>query len=324
MNTPPTDGRRVPVEVLRGFVADIFAAVPVPADDAQLIADLLIETELRGVASHGVLQVERYVENYKEGMTNTHPEIKILREGPTTAALSGEGGLGIVVGTQAMRMAIDKAKQTGVGAVSLVYHEHIGSAGKYARMAMREDMVGMCFSGRSAAPEYGQGPVRGSIQGSPPFCIGMPSGEGQPDLMVDFATGMPWDEESFAKMPEIYYRGLGLAHAANIMSGTLGGQMLPEFDRQQTKFQGANQSSFYMALAIESFVSVEDFKADMDHLMQGVSAMEPYPGAETAQLPGGLEWHREREYTRDGIPISREAVEGLERMAQRVGGVVPW
>jgi LDH2 family malate/lactate/ureidoglycolate dehydrogenase len=94
MNTPPMDGRRVPVEVLRGFVADIFAAVPVPADDAQLIADLLIETELRGVVSHGVLQVERYVKNYKEGMTNTHPEIKVLREGPTTAALSGEGGAG--------------------------------------------------------------------------------------------------------------------------------------------------------------------------------------------------------------------------------------
>ena len=94
MNTPPMDGRRVPVEVLRGFVADIFAAVPVPADDAQLIADLLIETELRGVVSHGVLQVERYVKNYKEGMTNTHPEIKVLREGPTTAALSGEGGWG--------------------------------------------------------------------------------------------------------------------------------------------------------------------------------------------------------------------------------------
>ena len=52
--------------------------------------------------------------------------------------------------------------------------------------------------------------------------------------------------------------------------------------------------------------------------------MEPYPGAETAQLPGGLEWHREREYRRDGIPISREAVEGLERMAQWVGSAVPW
>ena len=107
MNAPPSDGRRVPVEDLRDFVAGIFAAVPVPVADAVLIADLLIDTELRGVVSHGVLQVERYVTNFKDGMTNTHPAVKVLREGPTTAALSAEGGLGIVTGTQAMRMAMD-------------------------------------------------------------------------------------------------------------------------------------------------------------------------------------------------------------------------
>ena len=324
MNTPPNNGRRVPAEILRDFVGEIFAAVPVPPDDARLIAELLIDTELRGVVSHGVLQVERYVKNYKEQMTNTQPTIRILREGPTTAALSGDGGLGIVVGAEAMNRAIDKAKQNGIGAVSLVYHDHIGSAGKYARMAMREDMVGICFSGRSASPEYGKGPVRGSIQGSPPFCIGMPAGEGQPDFMVDFATGMPWDEESFDKMPQVYYKSLGLAHAANIMSGTLGGQMLAEFDRRQTQYQRADQSSFYMAMAIESFVSVAEFKADMDHLMQGVSGLEPYPSADAAYLPGGLEWQREREYTRDGIPISREAVESLQRTADWVEVAVPW
>jgi len=324
MNTPPADGRRVPVEELRGLVAEIFAAVPVPAADAQLIADLLIDTELRGVVSHGVLQVERYVTNFREGMTNTHPQVKVLREGPTTAALSAEGGLGIVAGTQAMKMAIAKAKEMGMAAVTLVYHEHIGSAGKYVRMAIRENMVGICLSGRSTSPNPYQGMVSGSIQGSPPFCIGVPSGPDHPDFLVDFATGMPWDEESFAKMPEVYFRGLGLAHAANMLSGTLGGQMLEEYDRRNTRYQRADQSSFYLALAIESFVSVEAFKADMDNLIQSVGGMEPFPGLELAHLPGGPEWHREREYARDGIPISLEAVEGLERMGELVGVEMPW
>ena len=142
--------------------------------------------------------------------------------------------------------------------------------------------------------------------------------------MVDFATGMRWDEESFAKMPEMYFRGLGLAHAANIMSGTLGGQMLEAYDRRQTKYQRADQSSFYMALAIESFVSAEAFKADMDYLMESVGGMEPYPGQESAQLPGGPEWRKEREYSRDGIPISQEAVAGLERIAALVEVPLPW
>ena len=324
MNAPPSDGRRVPVEDLRDFLVSIFAAVPVPAEDAMLIADLLIDTELRGVVSHGVLQVERYVTNFKEGMTNTHPEVKVLREGPTTAALSAEGGLGIVTGTQAMQMAMDRAREFGMGAVTLVYHDHIGSAGKYVRMALRENMVGICLSGRSAAPKGYSGSVRDSIQGSPPFCIGAPAGPDQPDFMIDFATGMPWDEESFAKMPEVYFRGLGLAHAANILSGTLGGQMLAEYDRQKTRYQRADQSSFYLALAIDSFVSLEAFKADMDYLMEQVAEMEPYPGFGSAQLPGGPEWYSEREYARDGIPISQDAVLGLEKSAALVGATVPW
>jgi LDH2 family malate/lactate/ureidoglycolate dehydrogenase len=62
----------------------------------------------------------------------------------------------------------------------------------------------------------------------------------------------------------------------------------------------------------------------MDHLMQGVSGLEPYPSADAAYLPGGLEWQREREYTRDGIPISREAVESLQRTADWVEVAVPW
>ena len=65
-------------------------------------------------------------------------------------------------------------------------------------------------------------------------------------------------------------------------------------------------------------------KADMDDLMQSVGGMEPFPGLELAHLPGGPEWHREREYARDGIPISLEAVEGLERMGELVGVEMPW
>ena len=201
MNTPPTDGIRVAPDDLCTLVAAIFEKVPIPAAHAELIAGLLVDTDLRGVVSHGVNSVERYVRSFREGSANTHPEVEILQEGPVSAALNGDGGMGMMVASRAMRMAIDKARELGVGIATTTYHDHIGSAGKYVRMAMREDMVGICLSGRSTSPNAYQGMVSGSIQGSPPFCIGMPSGEGQPDFMVDFATGMPWDEESFAKMP---------------------------------------------------------------------------------------------------------------------------
>ncbi|MDP6700767.1 MAG: hypothetical protein QGH25_14040, partial [Candidatus Latescibacteria bacterium] len=70
--------------------------------------------------------------------------------------------------------------------------------------------------------------------------------------------------------------------------------------------------------------SVGAFKADMDYLMSQVAEMEPYPGLGSAQLPGGPEWNREREYARDGIPISQDAALGLERSAALVGVAVPW
>ena len=122
MNNPPTDGIRAPVEGLRRLVAAVFARVPIPEEHARLIADLLIDTELRGVVSHGVGQVERYVRSYQQGKTNAHPQVRVLKEGPATAALSGDGGLGMIVGTEAMRMAIAKAREIGVGVATTTYH----------------------------------------------------------------------------------------------------------------------------------------------------------------------------------------------------------
>ena len=325
MNVPPMDGIRIPVEELRRLVACIYGKVPIPQDHAQLIADLLIDTELRGVVSHGVVQVERYVRDYQQGRTNTHPNVQVLKEGPVTAAFSGDGGLGMIVATEAMQMAIAKAREMGVGVTTSTYHDHVGSSGKYVRMALREDLIGISFSGRSAAPEYCyDGTVQGSVQGSPPLAFGMPSGPSQPQFMLDMGSAIPWDEECLRKMPEVCFKMLGIAHVANIMSGTLGGQMLAEFDRRNVRYAGANQSGFYMAIDIERFVPLQAFKDDMDHLMEEVSKMKPFPGFTEASLPGGRAWKKERAYLREGIPISATAMKSLERLAEEFGLPVPW
>ena len=92
MNVPPDDGIRVIVEDLRMLVAAIYRSVPIPDQDALLVADLLIDTELRGVVSHGVTQVERYVRSFQQGRMNSHPDIRVVNQGPVTAAVSGDGG----------------------------------------------------------------------------------------------------------------------------------------------------------------------------------------------------------------------------------------
>ena len=312
MNVPPADGMRVAVDDLGSLVAQIFQKVPIPADHAELIADLLIDTELRGVVSHGVVQVERYVRSYQEGKTNTHPKIQILREGPGSAALSGDGGLGMIVSTRAMRLVIDKARELGVAAATTTYHAHLGSSGKYVRMALREDMIGISFSGRNAAPSYDQNSTsRGSIQGSPPLAFGMPAGPDRPYFCLDLASHLQISDDHFAEMPEIFFKAIGLSHVANIMSGTLGGQMLPQFNRDNIQYT-------------ERCAPLQDFKDDMDHLMGEVSQMKPFPGENESTLPGGRAWKKERDYLQNGIPISAEALESLEMLAGEFALDVPW
>ena len=233
MNVPPTDGIQVPSEDLRVLVFNIYRSVPIPEEDARLVADLLVDTELRGVVSHGVTQVERYVRSYQEGKMNPRPEVQVLNEGPVTAALSGDGGLGMIVAA--------RARELGVGIVTTTYHDHVGSSGKYVRMALREDLIGIGLSGRSAAPSRAHdSTIHGSIQGSPPLAFGFPAGAGRPCFLLDLASHTPWDEQCFRKMPQVFVKAIGMSHVANILSGTLGGQMLPEFDRGQTQFRGAD------------------------------------------------------------------------------------
>ena len=323
MNVPPGDGIQVPVDDLRGFVFDIYNSVPIPTEDARLVADLLIDTELRGVVSHGVMQVERYVRSYQDGRMNPRPEIKVLNEGPVTAALSGDGGLGMIVATRAMGMAIDKAKEVGVGVVTTTYHDHVGSSGKYVRMALREDLIGISLSGRSAAPSYPRDTnIHGTIQGSPPLAFGFPGND--PRFLLDLASHTPWDEECFRKMPQVFIKAIGMSHVANILSGTLGGQMLPEFDRRQIRFKGADQSAFHMALDVERFTPLEAFKEDTDRLMEETSQMQPLPGFTESSLPGGRAAQKERQYLSEGIPVSADAMASLARLSDEFSLTLPW
>ena len=120
-------------------------------------------------------QVERYVRSYQKGKMNPSPEVQVLNEGPVTAALSGDGGLGMIVAARAMHMAIARARELGVGIVTTTYHDHVGSSGKYVRMALREDLIGISLPSRSAAPSYAHdSTIHGSIQGSPPLAFGGP------------------------------------------------------------------------------------------------------------------------------------------------------
>ncbi len=325
MNVPPTDGITVAFDVLRHLVEAIFCSVPIPQEHARLVAELLLDTELRGVVSHGVGNVERYVRSYQDGKINPNPQVSILRDGPATGAFSGDGGLGMIVGAEAMRAAVHKARQTGIGVTTSTSHAHIGSAGKYVRMALREKLIGITYSGRNTAPVYDHTQsIHRMVQGSPPLAFGFPAGQGRPAFLLDFGSNIQWDVECFKKLPEIYIRCIGLSQVANILSGTLGGQMLPQFDRRTIRFKAADQSAFFLVLDVDRFTPLDSFCSDVDRLMEEASRMTPFPGFNQSSLPGGRAWQKEQQYLAHGIPISAAAMTSLTGLAHEFGLAVPW
>jgi L-2-hydroxycarboxylate dehydrogenase (NAD+) len=180
------DGR-VDHIALKEFVAQVFAKIDVPMEDAQVTADVLVAANLRGIDSHGVARTRRYVQGLRDGVMLARPAIQTLHETPVTALIDGGAGLGQVVGVRAMRLAIEKASKTGLGFVAVRNSNHYGIAGYYAMMALEEDLIGISMTNAATlvVPTFG----RDAVLGTNPLSIAMPTG-GERPFVLDMATSV--------------------------------------------------------------------------------------------------------------------------------------
>ena len=141
------DAVRVQEAPLRATVAAIFEKMGVPAGDAELAADVLVTADLRGGESHGVSNMLRtYVAAYNRGEINPHPNWRVVRETPATANVDSDRGLGIIVAPKAMEIAIEKARATGLGMVTISNGRHMGMASYHAMLALKHDMIGISMT----------------------------------------------------------------------------------------------------------------------------------------------------------------------------------
>lgn len=175
----------MPVEIMQEFVKDSFIAFGTPPDDAQICAEVLIASDLRGVESHGIGRLRYYYDRLITGQHDVNTKIDVVREGPTTAVLEGNHGLGMVIGKHAMNMAIEKARAYGMGSVAVRNSTHFGIAGYYPTMATDAGMVGMTFTNArpSVSPTFGTMPILGTN----PIAFAAPSDEPFP-FLYDAAT----------------------------------------------------------------------------------------------------------------------------------------
>jgi len=174
-----------PIEVLREFSTRIFLHFGVPKADAEQAADVLASADLRGIDSHGVARLTSYFDLLSEGLINPTPKIKVLRSTLSTATIDGDNGLGLVVGPQANKIAMDMAEKAGSGWVSICNTNHFGIAGYYVLKALARDMIGwaMTNSTKLVTPLWGAE----RMLGTNPIAIAFP-GKDEPPIVIDMAT----------------------------------------------------------------------------------------------------------------------------------------
>ncbi len=178
---------KVPVNVLVDFMLEALTAMGTSPEDARIIADVLITSDLWGVRSHGIAHLKMYHERIKKGLQLPTTRWSVVKDTQATAVIDGGNGMGMVVGYHAMKLAIQKARKYGLGVVAVRNSSHYGVAGYYPLMAVKEGMVGFSVTNAhpSIAPTFGVRPMLGTN----PIAVAAPTDEPFP-YMFDASTAV--------------------------------------------------------------------------------------------------------------------------------------
>lgn len=175
-------------DVVQDFMVKAFTELGVPEADAEICAEVLMESDRRGIESHGVNRFKPiYVDRINKGILKPVTEVDIIRESPTTAVLDANDGMGMVASKMAMDMAVEKARKYGTACVAVRNSSHYGIAGYWTSMATDEGMIGITGTNArpSIAPTFGVE----NMLGTNPLTIGIPTDEGYP-FLIDCATSI--------------------------------------------------------------------------------------------------------------------------------------
>jgi L-2-hydroxycarboxylate dehydrogenase (NAD+) len=353
----------LPVSTLRSFIKDVLLGVGVPPDDAETCTDVIIASDIRGIESHGIGRLKYYYERIKAGQHKVITKMEIVKESPTTAVIDGHHGMGMVIAKRAMQMAIDKARQYGMGSVAVRNSTHFGIAGYYPLMAVKQNMIGFTVTNARPAvsPTFGVQPMLGTN----PIAFGAPSDDEYP-FLYDGATPivqrgkvevyarsdktMPqgWvindqnesmtdpnqtlaqlTKGSAALLPlggvgEILggHKGYGLGTMVEVLSASLQtGSFLYGLtgigkDGKPAPF---NIGHFFMAINIENFAALDEFKKTTGQIMRDLRNARKAPGHDRIYIAGEKEFENEKTTMVKGIPIVPNLQKEIKYLQQELG-----
>ena len=341
---------------LRTLGTSIFTGLGVPIADAKLVADLLVDANLTGFDSHGVIRIPIYARGIKMGAVKPGAKIRTVSETPSTAVVDGGWNLGQVVAKYAMSLCIEKARNNIVGLVTARNSHHIGRLNTYAEMAMAQEMIGIVSvnSNSYVAPFGG----KTKQLGTNPLCFAIPSGE-EPPMILDMATsvwaqgkimvhqargeelpegvfmdseGNPTTDPSWYTKGGILrtlggdiagYKGFGLSLLVEMLTGALteGGVSNSEEYRSRP-FYGGN-GIFMMAIDVGQITDLTGFKRRVDGLLRTVKNSPTAPGYDEIIIPGEPERREKKRLLREGIFIEDQTWKNLTELAKELDIKLP-
>lgn len=314
-----------------------------PAAIAAQMAQALVQSNLKGMDSHGVIRLPQYLGNIHEGLIVPGAFPEVIQETPTTAVVDGRLAFGHVVADFAMRIALDKGRAGDLAAVTLHNTRHIGRVGQYVEMAVEAGFVGLAFcSAISLVAPYG-GRIR--TLGTNPIAIGLPS-DGEFPFVLDFATsvlsegkvrlardngvdlpqGVILDAEGRPSIqPEdLYqggtllplgaYKGYGLSLAIQILGSLLAQAGTPLLNQPVV-----GNGALFIVLDPAHFCDAATFRAQTRDLCEAVKGAQRQEGFGEILIPGELEYRAERERREAGIPLAEDTWRQLTEAGIRVG-----
>lgn len=339
-------------ERLKSFIRDVFISVHVTEEDATTTSNSLIEADLRGVYSHGVMRVPIYIKRIKLGLVNPISKINVIKENKAIAVLDANNCLGQVSATKAMKMAIEKADQYSIGATVVKNSNHFGAAAGYTLQAVEQDMIGYATTNSACrmVPTGG----KEQIIGNNPFSYAIPAGKALPIVLdiscsvvsvgkillkkkkgEELPLGWALDKDGNptidpytvlegggSLVPIGDHKGYGIALVNDILSSSLGdsigGTEVTTLYNLKTS-KKSNTGHFFMAIKIDNFIPINRFKQRVDKKIKEIKNSAKREGVKQIYLPGEIEFKIKEKNLQYGIPISEEVLKDLKITASENG-----
>lgn len=340
--------QNVSLDSLRQLVLNCCLISGIPEEDADIFTDCLIEADLAGITTHGVDRLPAYLDRIKLGVTKVPTKLTVLKENSASTFLDANDGLGQVASFKSAKLAMEKAKQNGVGAVVVKNSGHFGRAGHFTEQIAKEGLIGFCCT--NASPRLAPWGGRKKLLGNNPWSFAFPKGKKAPRVVFDIANsvvaagkvreaahknekipqnwaltaeGRPTiDPEEALKgilLPMAGHKGYGISLWVALLTGALSGS---EWDSQVTNIYDCSRpqkvSHTFLAIDLEAFAGKDNYIEIIDGMYSEIKNTSLAEGFKEVYLPGEIEDIKRQGQIKEGVSLSSVTLQKLTDLAAKL------